>query len=241
VPELVTVPPGVFLMGSSTSFWENERPVHEVIIDYGFQLSRYEITFEQYDFFANATDRGRPDDGGWSRSMQPVINVDWEEAVAYGKWLSAQTGQVCRLPSEAEWEYAVRAGGAGDYGLGQGGREIAADNLGDYAWYSVNADHRTREVGTKRPNILGLHDMHGNVWEWAQDCWHDDYHNAPGDGSAWEAADGGDCGRRVLRGGAWFYNANDLRAALRNWSPPDARGTFIGFRVLCVSSSGADS
>ncbi len=237
VPALVTIPPGAFLMGSPTSFWENERPVREVTIDHGIQLGRYEITFEEYDFFANATDRALPDDGGWGRGRRPVINVNWQEAVEYGKWMSVRTGQVCRLPSEAEWEYAARAGSVGDYGLGREGREITADNLGDYAWYSANADRRTREVGTKRPNARGLHDMHGNVWEWTQDCWHDDYRNAPRDGSAWEAADGGDCGRRVLRGGAWFYGSNDLRAAFRNWSPPDARGTFIGFRVACIPHS----
>ena len=155
-----------------------------------------------------AVSRRAPD--GWGRGRRPVIFVSWEDAVAYTKWLSEQTGERYRLPSEAEWEYAARSGTKKkkySWGNEIGHNRANCDGCGSQ-W----DNRKTAPVGSFGPNIWGLHDMHGNVKEWVQDCWNGSYQGAPTDGSAWES---GDCSQRVLRGGAWNYNPGILRSAYR--------------------------
>ena len=225
-PEMVEIPGGSFRMGcvSGQDCHNREHPVHTVRVE-SFELSKYEVTFEEYDRFTAATDRKSADDEGWGRGRRPVMNVSWEDAVAYVRWLSGQTGERYRLPSEAEWEYAARAGTETAYSWGNeiGRNRANCDGCGSQwdLW-------QTAPVGSFGPNGWGLHDMHGNVWEWAQDCWNDSYRGAPSDGSAWES---GECPRRVLRGGSWRFNPRGLRSAIRNGRTSAARDFGNGFRV----------
>lgn len=152
-----------------------------------------------------------------------VEQVSWEDAQAFVKKLSEKTGKQYRLASEAEWEYASRAGSQTAYAFGDDARE-----LGRYAWSGENAGQTTHPVGEKQPNAWGLHDMSGNVWEWTEDCWNENYNSAPTDGRAWMA---GNCSQRVLRGGSWFDFPRLLRAALRLRGTSAVRDNYIGFRV----------
>ena len=226
LPEMAVIPGGSFRMGcvSGKSCRDDEKPVHEVSVA-SFELSKYEVTFEKYDRFVAATGRRSPEDSDWGRERRPVINVSWEDAVAYAEWLSTQTGQRYRLPTEAEWEYAARAGSTTKYSWGNkiGRNRANCDGCGSQ-W----DDEKTAPVGSFSPNSWGLHDMHGNLWEWVQDCWNDSYQGAPTDGSAWTS---GDCEKRVLRGGSWDYVPESLRAAFRNWFTTGKRYNFNGFRV----------
>ena len=226
-PELVVVPAGRFRMGCVSGRYcqDDEQPVHEVQVG-SFALGVYEVTFEEYERFARATGRDRPNDRGWGRGGGPVIGVSWEDAQAYAAWLSDETGEAYRLPSESEWEYAARAGTTTRYSWGQDiGRNRANCNGCGSRWDS----DETAPVGSFAANGWGLHDMHGNVWEWVEDCWHENYAGAPRDGSAWTS--GGSCGRRVLRGGSWFSHPVNLRSAHRNWVGAGARNDGLGFRV----------
>ena len=226
-PELVVVPAGRFRMGclSGRNCPGPERPVHEVAVS-SFALGIYEVTFDEYERFARATGRGRPPGSGWGQAGRPVINVSWEDAAAYAAWLSEETGEAYRLPSESEWEYAARAGTEMRYSWGEdSGRNRANCVVCGSRWDSAE----TAPVGSFDSNAWGLHDMHGNVWEWVEDCWHENYARAPGDGSAWTSGD--DCGRRVLRGGSWNNNPRNLRSANRNRNDAENRNNNIGFRV----------
>ena len=225
-PEMVVIPGGRFRMGcvSGRGCNDDERPVHEVRVE-SFEISKYEVTFEEYDRFTNATGRERADDEGWGRGRRPVINVSWRDAVAYVKWLSARTGKRYRLPTEAEWEYAARAGTETAYSWGN---EIGRNRANCRGCGSQWDFEKTAPVGSFSPNAWGLHDMHGNVWERVQDCWNDSYQGAPTNGSAWER---GDCSLRVLRGGSWVYPPRSLRAATRSWNYSGERNYYYGFRV----------
>jgi formylglycine-generating enzyme required for sulfatase activity len=150
-----------------------------------------------------------------------VVCVSWEDAKTYVEWLGKETGQLYRLPSEAEWEYACRAGTTTRYWWGDDSPTPEQANFG------MNV-RRTTEVGFYPANPWGLHDMHGNVWEWVEDCWNDSYEGAPNDGSAWTS---GDCSRRVLRGGSWNYEPELLRSALRSVDLTGGRDNYVGFRV----------
>ena len=176
-----------------------------------FSIGTYEITFEEYDAYAKDQSLELPK-SEWGRGKQPVIWVSWTEAKAYTEWLSRQIEQDCRLPTEEEWEYAARANGKGEYGLGQDGVEITQENLGEYAWYGANSASQTHEIGQKKPNAWGLYDMLGNVWEWT--------------GMTSDSA--------AIRGGAWFNAPDSLRASVRYWGYPGPRYDSIGFRVVCV-------
>ena len=226
-PEMVVIPAGRFRMGcvSDLDCELDEHPVHEVRVE-SFELSKYEVTFEDYDRFTVATGRARADDAGWGRGRRPVINVSWDDAVAYTRWLSEQTGEQYRLPSEAEWEYAARAGTVTKYSWGNGiGHNRASCDVCGSQW----DNKQTAPVGSFRPNGWGLHDMHGNVFEWVQDCWNESYQGAPTDGSAWES---GDCSLRVLRGGSSFDEPRFLRSALRFRDSSSFRfNSGAGFRV----------
>ena len=207
----VVVPAGSFLMGSPSSEegrsdWEG--PQHWVTIKKPFAVGVYEVTFEEWDACVSAGGCGayRPDDNGWGRGRRPVINVDWEDAQRFVEWLRDVTGQPFRLLSESEWEYAARAGTTTPYHYGRTITVKQANGDIDERWYG-----KTLPVGSFDANEFGLHDVHGNVSEWVQDCSNDNYRGAPRDGSAWEA---GDCSCRVLRGGEW----NDYPSALRSAS-----------------------
>ncbi len=224
--EMVAIRAGRFRMGcvSGRDCFGDEQPVHEVRVA-SFELSKYEVTFEEYDRFTEATGRARADDEGWGRGARPVINVSWNDARAYAAWLSAETGETYRLPTEAEWEYAARAGTSTAYSWGNeiGRNRANCDGCGSQ-WDNA----QTAPVGSFGANAWGLHDMHGNVYEWVEDCWHENYAGAPSDGTAWT---GGVCGRRVLRGGSWYDSPRFLRSADRSGDSTGDRDYFNGFRV----------
>ena len=167
----------------------------------------------------------RPGDRGWGRGSGPVIRVSWSDVQAYVAWLSGKTGEAYRLLSEAEWEYAARAGTTTRYhwgdDIGRNRANCVGDRCGD-SW------EFTAPVGSFGANGFGLHDVHGNVWEWVEDCWNGSYAGAPSDGSAWES---GNCDRRVLRGGSWVNIPRDLRAAVRGRIDTGDRSSISGFRV----------
>jgi formylglycine-generating enzyme required for sulfatase activity len=175
-------------------------------------VGRYEVTFDQWDLcVANGGCNGyRPDDAGWGRGNRPVINVSWNDARTYVQWLSEMTGQRYRLLTSAEWEYAARAGTTTNFSWGDSD-PVCDQSASNGANFDACSDDRTRPVGSFQPNGFGLHDMHGNVWEWVEDA----------EGSS-----------RVLRGGCWLNNPRDLRSAYRVWSDPTGRSNSArGFRV----------
>ncbi len=228
-PGMMVIPSGVLLMGSPESEAgrsSGESPQHEVRIG-SFAMGKYEVTFDEYDRFAEATGRDKPDDRGWGRGKRPVTYVSWVDAGAYTAWLSEQTGQNYRLPTEAEWEYATRGGTTTRYSWG----DTIDCNKARYGWLSdeCGKQESTDEVGTFPANPFGLHDVHGNVWEWTQDCWHDSYEGALLDGSVWQ--EGGDCTRRVVRGGGWNSLPEFLRSAYRGWYDADVANRNLGFRL----------
>jgi len=229
-PELVRIPPGTFLMGSAETedgHHSVESPQHPVTLDYAFEIGKYAVTFDEYDAFAKDTGRHLPDDRGWGRGRQPVINVSFEDAREYVQWLSQKTGKQYRLPSEAEWEYTARAGSQTRYWWGDdiGHNNAVCDGCGSQ-W----DNQQTAPVGSFRSNPFELFDTAGNVWEWTQDCWHDNYRDAPDDGSAWLEANNGNCSRRVVRGGSWSDNPQDLRRLSVSGTTPVAIN-ILGFRV----------
>ena len=219
-PRIVVLQRGSFKMGSEGGDID-ERPVHEVTIDHRLAVGRYPVTFDEYDRFAEATERVKPDDAGWGRGRRPVINVSLDDATAYVEWLSKETGKPYRLLTEAEWEYACRAGTETPYCCGMEITDANA-NFG-------NPEGKTMEVGTYPANPWRLHDMHGNVWEWVEDVWHENYDGAPDDGSAWMV--GGNQSNRVRRGGSWINDPWVVRDAHRNWASTWERYTYAGFRV----------
>ncbi len=231
-PEMVHVPPGKFLMGSPEKEpfrSSDESPQHEITIVYAFEISKYEVTFEEYDAFVRATNSKLPNDNNWGRDKRPVVNVKFDDAQAYVQWLSDKTGKQYRLPTEAEWEYAARAGSQTAYWWGNDiGHNNAVCNRCGSQWDV----EQTAPAGSFKPNAFGLYDTAGNVWEWTQDCWHENYRNAPSDGSAWLAKDDGDCNRRVVRGGSWGYGPQDLRSASRFGYDSGDASINLGFRIV---------
>lgn len=191
-------------------------------------MGQYEVTFEEYNRFAIAEGKPLPVDQGWGRGRRPVINVSWDDAKAYAAWLSKEMGQRYRLPTESEWEYAARSGAKQDVWAGTS----EESTLGEYAVFVQNSGNRTAEVGTKQVNGFGLHDLSGNVHEWVEDCWHNNYKEAPTDGSAWLEANDGRCGRRVIRGGAWNETLNGLRASFRYGMTAVLRFSYLGLRLV---------
>jgi formylglycine-generating enzyme required for sulfatase activity len=221
-PEMVVIPGGKFLMGSkadpfaTTQPSTEEQPEHSVAIK-SFSIGKYEVTQEQwYSVMGTMPSKFK------GRTL-PVEQISWEDAQLFLKELSKKTGKRYRLPTEAEWEYAARAGTSTEYSF----RDNAI-GIDQYAWYDGNA-RNTNPVGEKLPNSFGLFDMQGNVWEWTEDCWNLNYVNAPNDGSAWVT---GDCSRRVLRGGSWGNITSNLRSAYRIAPFSAVFSDRYGFRVV---------
>ncbi len=232
-PNMVAIPPGRFMMGSAEGEYralEDEFPQHEVEIDYPFALGQHTVTFAEWDAaLAAGAQLEKSGDTGWGRGQRPVINVSWEDAQAYLACLNETLGLVgrpdeYRLPSEAEWEYACRAGTQTPFSFGQ----TISKSQAQFSEGKIGRAGQTVPVGSFPANPFGLYDMHGNVWEWCADKWHDNYTGAPGDGSVWQ---GGDPSRRVLRGGSWSSTPQVLRSAGRDWVGPRYRLDNIGFRV----------
>ncbi|WP_028102422.1 SUMF1/EgtB/PvdO family nonheme iron enzyme [Pseudoduganella violaceinigra] len=250
-PDLVLIPTGRFQMGSNDhehklaekagaqkTWLDRELPAHWVGIEQSFALGRYPVTVGEWRAFVKATGWESKLDVDWQQpgfvqdERHPVVCVSWHDVQLYLQWLSEKTGQEYRLPSEAEWEYACRAGSRAAFSFGD---EITPEHANYDGQFTYNNGPKgrsrggTTRVGSYQPNAWGLFDMHGNVWEWTQDPVHDNYLGAPIDGSAWEQ--GGDQARRVLRGGAWLYQPRYLRAALRNGYSALLANDVVGFRV----------
>lgn len=219
----VKLPQGIYLMGSELR--ENEQPIHEVEIAYDIAMSKYLVTVEEYMLFAQATGVEMPEEKHVHLGVNvPIRRLTWLSAVAYCKWLSEREGKTFRLPTEAEWEYACRAGSYAKYCFGDDVSE-----LGDYAWYKENSLKVTHDVGTKKANAWGLYDMHGNIWEWCSDRYAENYETVPNDGSAHMVrSEKG----MVLRGGAWSAKPDNLRSAVRINLGANSRNYFVGFRVV---------
>jgi len=221
---LVSIPGGTFQMGSTDN--SSEMPVHEVTLP-GFEIGAYEVTQAQYEAIMGNNPSYFQ---GQGTEYNPVEMVSWYEAREFCTQLSAQTGRTFTLPSEAQWEYACRAGSTTRYSFGD-------DDglLGYYAWYWVNSNDTTHPVGTKLPNAWGLYDMHGNLWEWCLDSWHESYVGAPNDGGAWEPETGS---YRLVRGGGWNPNPGICRSAYRLYDEPGIHHSDDGFRVVAVLEGG---
>ena len=240
-PEMETLEGGTFLMGAfaRSSRWYyldegwgyDELPQHVVTVP-AFAISKYEVTFADWHVcvFDGGCNEYHPSNAGWESDKRPVINVSWDNAQAYVKWLSEATGETYRLPSEAEWEFAARAGTYTRYVWGPDDPTPEQANFG----HSFEVG-KTAEVGSYPPNPWGLHDMQGNVWEWVEDCWNDSYHDAPTDGSSWTS---GDCSNRILRGGGWLDGPEYLRSADRGKNTTNFRSELLGFRVAKTLSPG---
>jgi formylglycine-generating enzyme required for sulfatase activity len=223
-PELVVVPSGDFVMGSSDTPYE--KPERTISIPRPFAIGRREVTFAEWD---QCVDDGackyRPDDHGWGRGDRPVINVSWDDTKLYLAWLSQKTGQKYRLPSEAEWEYAARAGTKTPFWWG---RDIGAGRAQCEVCGSPNGQ-KIVATGSFRPNGFGLYDTAGNAAEWVEDCWNDNYRNAPKDASPWTS---GDCRLRVLRGGNFISKPMEIRSTARFRYDVDVRYYANGLRVV---------
>jgi len=254
----VRIPSGEFLMGSPDSdreAAENEKPQHKVQVLNAFKISRYEVAFAEYTRFAMLTNRPLPSDSGFGageRQRLPVINISWRDAVDYADWLSEQTGKHFRLPTEAEWEYAARAGSTATRFWGDDPAQACQyANVFDKRnqqeirrSFNVSpslATHHNCEdpyfalapIGSFQPNAWGLFDMLGNVWEWVADCPHQNYVDAPNQANrAWGPENHGDCSKRVVRGGSWFVTVRDVRSAERSSDQTEDRGSGLGFRLV---------
>ncbi|PZN82954.1 MAG: hypothetical protein DM484_05555 [Candidatus Methylumidiphilus alinenensis] len=246
-PAMVWLPGGEFMMGQDDSPYDDEKPAHPVRVD-AISIGQYPVTFAEYDRFCSATQRKPPDDRSWGRGERPAINVSWQDAMDYCDWLGQQTGEHYRLATEAEWEYACRSGSTTRYCYGDD-----ESGLGDYAWYSKNANGQTHPVGQKKPNAWQLYDLHGNVWEWCADWYAGDYyaqlagHSQHTASASEQSASGSASGReqlasenpsgpasgsyRVVRGGSWLSVADYCRSADRGRLDPSYRFNYLGFRL----------
>jgi formylglycine-generating enzyme required for sulfatase activity len=239
-PEMVILPAGEFLMGSpeqERGRGKDEGPQHTVTIGRPFSVAKFEVTFAQWDAcVAESGCSQKPGDEGWGRARRPVINVSWSDARQFAAWLAKKSGKPYRLLTEAEWEYAAR----GTTRAGDGSQPFSTGATINYKQANYDANfvynggrmgiyrQKTLDVGSLPKNAFGLHDMHGNVWEWVEDCYRDSYADAPTDGSAVTMAD---CPLHILRGGAWNYQPQYLRSAYRYATPPGVRMENAGLRV----------
>ena len=241
-PPMIRLQGGSFTMGElSTTGTLYERPLREVSVA-EFSIGQFEVSFDEWDQCVRA--RGclnRADDEGWGRGSLPVVNVSWVDAQQYVHWLSEKTGKRYRLPTEAEWEYAARAGSNTRYHWGDGAEWTCnsanvldltgAAAYPNWHWHTTCDDSfaQTAPVGQFPPNKWGLHDTAGNVWEWVQDCWHSDYTGAPPSSAAW--IENGECGKRVNRGGGWGNHPRSMRSASRDADSAQGFSNAMGFRI----------
>ena len=237
-PDMVTIQPGRFLMGSpqgETRRDRNEGPQIEVSIPYSFEIGRFEVTYAEWrDCVEAGGCKGyRPDDNGWGRGDRPVTNVSYQDAQSYIAWLNKSTGKQYRLPTEAEWEYVARAGGSLPFSTatGTGISDREANFNGEFP-YGGGAKGRylkkTVPVGSYAPNAFGVHDIHGNVYEWVSDCYAKSHQGNPANG---QRRTDGDCNRRIIRGGSWVTHGYQMRAAKRLSYTMDYRYDDFGFRL----------
>jgi formylglycine-generating enzyme required for sulfatase activity len=228
-PEMVVIPAGSFTMGSpqaEAGRQSNEAPRHNVTIAKPFAVSKFQVTFAEWDACAAHGDcSAHVDDRGWGRNRQPVINVSWDDAQHYVTWLSNMTGKTYRLLTESEYEYAARAGTETAYPWGD---DVGSNHANCAGCGSRWDAAQTAPVGSFAPNEFGLYDMVGNVWEWVEDCLSEDYSHAPADGSARMT---GDCGHHRLRGGSWASVADEIRSANRARAATGDRLSIISFRI----------
>ncbi|MGY8870529.1 MAG: SUMF1/EgtB/PvdO family nonheme iron enzyme [Pseudomonadales bacterium] len=225
-PQMISLPAGTFQLGDLNQQGDdNEKPVQTITLLHPFALSRFEVTFAQYDNFAKLTGRDLPNDEGWGRDSQPVINVSWKDATAYAAWLSVETGEKYRLPSEAEWEYAARSGSQSAFWWGNelSPQRAVCDECG-----SLWDGKHPAPIGSLPANPWGFHDLNGNVDEWVQDCYSETYQGHPSDGSARTQTN---CNFRSMRGGSWFDISRVIRSASRYRHPPNTSRNTWGFRV----------
>ncbi|MBS1787616.1 MAG: SUMF1/EgtB/PvdO family nonheme iron enzyme [Acidobacteria bacterium] len=228
--EMVYIPGGKFTMGSEKD--GSEKPPHEVTVP-AFYIGKFQVTQAQWN--AVMGDKLKP---GFTGDDLPMESVSWEDAQEFCKKLAKMTNKAYRLPSEAEWEYACRAGTTTEFAFGDSLSSEQANFDGNYPYGGAKKSvyrKKTTPVGSFEPNAFGLYDMHGNVWEWCEDVWHSDYKKAPTDGSAWLS--GGDSSRWVVRGGSWSVNGRDCRSAFRNDVVPGLRDLTFGFRVVVAARS----
>jgi formylglycine-generating enzyme required for sulfatase activity len=227
-PEMVVVPAGEFMMGSPATEknrYTNEDPRRLITIAKPFAVSKFAVTFADWDACVSVGGCPHVSDSGFGRETRPVINVRWDEAQQYAAWFSKMTGRPYRLLTETEWEYAARAGSATAYFWGD---QIGKGNANCTDCGSQWDSRQTSPVGSFKPNAFGLYDMAGNVWQWVQDCYRGNYDGATTDSSAWIT---GDCGHRVVRGGSWGTYPQYLRSASRDWFSADDVDFHIGFRL----------
>ena len=225
-PEMIPIPPGSFLMGDDKGRAE-EKPALKVTISRRFAMAVSPTTFDQWEACLAAKACTQvPNDHDWGRGSQPVINITWEDAKGYAAWLSKITGAVYRLPTEAEFEYANRAGTATNYWWGD---EVGVNKVNCRFCGSKWSGDRASPVRSFAPNPFGLYDSSGDVWEWTLDCWFPDHKDAPTDGLAHDKAD---CGSRVTKGGAWYYVPQLARSAARVRQIAKLWSYTVGFRVL---------
>jgi formylglycine-generating enzyme required for sulfatase activity/serine/threonine protein phosphatase PrpC len=224
-PTMVKVPGGSFRMGGASAIVAaDEVPRHNVTIA-SFMVGVYEVTLDEYYRFADATGRKKPKNNGWDVKTHPVVDVTWDDALAYTRWLSKQTDKQYRLLSESEWEYVARAGTSTSFWWGS---KAGISNAHCFDCKSDYSTSKPAKVGTYKPNSFGLYDTAGNVFEWVHDCYHRNYKDAPDDGSVWE---GGDCEVRIVRGGAYRSPASSMRVENREKFKSNKGQYNVGFRV----------
>jgi formylglycine-generating enzyme required for sulfatase activity len=219
---MIAIPAGSFMMGSNDGY-DDEKPIHKVNLK-AFHIGKYAVTQAQYKAVM-----GKNPSGFSNNSNHPVEKVSWFDAEEYCKKLSELTGRRYKLPSEAQWEYCCRAGSTTKWCFGDNEKR-----RGEYAWYDSNSNSQTHEVGQKKPNEWGIYDMHGNVWEWCEDYWVNNYKNTPTDGTANILQNAESQARRVLRGGSWLNYSAFCRSANRLNVNPGNDYNDYGFRVVCV-------
>ena len=225
-PEMVEVPAGTFIMGHDGRH-ALEGPAHTVTIARPFAIGVYEVTYDEWQAcFDDGGCARMPDDHNWGQGRRPVININWQESHTFTQWLSDKTGYRYRLPSEAEWEYAARAGTTTIYWWG----DEVGENLGNCRdCKSQWSKKETAPVGSFTPNPFGLYDVHGNVWEMTQDCWNETHTGAPNDGAA---RHDGDCTYRTMRSGSWYYFSKNSRSSWRFRNDARIKSYGVGFRIL---------
>ena len=228
-PEMVAIPPGSYTMGTPDTdkdSFGDEGPPTKIALAKPFALGKFEVTFAEWDACVAARGcRHRPKDQGWGRGRMPAMNVSWNDTQSYLGWLRRKTGKAYRLPSEAEWEYAARAGATGRFSWGEapGPNRANCQNCG-----SAGAGKQTMPVGSFAANKFGLHDMHGNVWEWTQDCWAWTLAGTPANGRPRLR---GTCGERVVRGGSYLVPWTVIRSSRRDRNAIGIRADQYGFRA----------